>query len=156
MMKNLRNIAVWTTTGLLAAACVALGMLTLTGDDSFLWSLCAYPQSARVPVALIAMAAGLLLLAPRLTWMGCIVLSGLVIGTLYCGESWQAFAPASLLFPLGTLGYIRLPSTIMQERVRSAADAFATRELARHTFQQSIRPHQELTSRRALAHAARR
>jgi hypothetical protein len=54
-----------------------------------------------------------LLLVPRLTWIGSVLLSAVLLGfvaiALTSGAPLQAAIPAMILISLGTLGYIRRP-----------------------------------------------
>jgi hypothetical protein len=160
-MKNLRNICTWLMSMALAGACVALGFQTYNGADSGAWSLGAYPETVRAPIALLAVMGGLLLVVPRLTWLGGVTMAGLLVGALgleLVQHGTGVFLPCLLLAPLAWLCSIRHPAAMALARLRSATDAFAEREIAAQALRlhpgkprsaDFAKPSQDLSSFRA-------
>ena len=147
-MKRSKNICVGLLGVGLAGACVTLGVQAL---GHFAWGrLDARRLSgSSAPVsALIALFAGLLLLVPRLTWLGCLTMAGMIVGALgleLARNGGSIYLPSFLLAPLALLAYLRQPAVMDLARLRSATDAFAEREIAAQAVRlHPIKPHMAL------------
>jgi hypothetical protein len=147
-MKRFKNICVGLLGVGLTGACVTLGVQALGHFAWGAWTLDPYPEALRPVSALIALFAGLLLLVPRLTWLGCLTMAGLIVGALgleLARNGGSIYLPSFLLAPLALLAYLRQPAVMDLARLRSATDAFAEREIAAQAVRlHPIKPHMAL------------
>jgi hypothetical protein len=132
-MKRFKNIAVGLFSLALAGACATLGLQAYGHFAWGGWTLDAYPEILRPVSALLAVLAGIVLIVPRLTWLGCLTMASLIVGALgfeLAQDIGIIYLPSFLLAPLALLAYLRQPAAMDLARLRSATDAFAEREIA--------------------------
>jgi len=134
-MKKLKTVALWLVSTLLAMLFLAAGawkFLDPAVADQFAhWG---YPEWVRPLIAILEIGGGLILLFPSVAWEGAailaIVMAGAVVTLVRSGDPLQALLPAVVLGVVTLVVYFRHPRSSLMQRLTTATDWVAEREIA--------------------------
>jgi uncharacterized membrane protein YphA (DoxX/SURF4 family) len=119
-MGNLKTVAIWVVSALLALMFVSLGAMTLInyeGQATDGFAHFGYSDWFRVLIAVLYLAGGLLLLLPRFAWIGsatlALIMIGAVVSHLKVEEYFPHPIPGAVLFViLALITYVRWPRSV--------------------------------------------
>ena len=136
-MIKINKFAIGASTGLLASAAVVAGLSKVWTQfrvpevGSF-----GYPPELQRWIGLAAIAAGIAMMVPGLSWRGALFLSALVAaGAVQAGlaaEWGQTLVTALLGVSFALSAWLRHPGFQLRRRIQAAADWVAAREIEEH------------------------